>query len=121
MKQRILDQVNRHAGILIEMFNLPLGTDKVKLCRKLRKLEKIASLINEKYCNGDITGLEFEVEKSEIIEKVKRIFNNYSFIDAFYYNSDTRGYALKLHGEYVVNWNIHKDWGGYGILAPEFN
>jgi hypothetical protein len=38
-------------------------------------------------------------------------------------NGDARGYALKIQDDYVRdnNLDIHKDWGGYGILAPEFD
>jgi hypothetical protein len=36
-------------------------------------------------------------------------------------NGDPRGYALKIRSEYVKNNNldIHRDWGGYGIIAPD--
>lgn len=36
-------------------------------------------------------------------------------------NSDPRGYALKILSEYVAKHelSIHRDWGGYGILAPD--
>ena len=37
-------------------------------------------------------------------------------------NGDARGYALKIDDEYLKNnnFNIHRDWGGYGIIAPDF-
>lgn len=36
-------------------------------------------------------------------------------------NCDPRGYALKIPNEYVRGHelDIHKDWGGYGIIAPD--
>lgn len=36
-------------------------------------------------------------------------------------NRDPRGYALKIDSEYVRAHSlaIHRDWGGYGIIAPE--
>lgn len=38
-------------------------------------------------------------------------------------DGDHRGYALKIKDEYVRAHNLktHKDWGGYGILAPDFD
>ncbi len=34
-------------------------------------------------------------------------------------NRDPRGYALKIREEAVMGMRIHRDWGGYGIIAPE--
>ena len=37
-------------------------------------------------------------------------------------NGDPRGYALKIDDSYVKKFNlkIERDWGGYGIIAPDF-
>ena len=37
-------------------------------------------------------------------------------------NRDPRGYALKIREIWMRNYsgNLHRDWGGYGILAPDF-
>jgi len=121
MKPQILAQVTRHGNQLIQLFNLSI--DPVKLCRALRRLEAQANRINTLYCNGDIE-MEYHEKQSDVIEeRVKKLFNNSDmFTAAFYYNSDPRGYALKLHEEWTrVNApDLYKDWGGYGILAPEF-
>jgi len=37
-------------------------------------------------------------------------------------NRDPRGYALKIRSEWMAERNetqLHSDWGGYGILAPD--
>ena len=40
-------------------------------------------------------------------------------------NRDPRGYALKIKSEYmagagwIAQWALMRDWGGYGIIAPE--
>ena len=36
-------------------------------------------------------------------------------------NGDARGYALKIMDSYVMErrLDIYKDWGGYGIIAPD--
>jgi hypothetical protein len=40
-----------------------------------------------------------------------------------FHNGDPRGYALKIREEYVREHalDIHRDWGGYGILAPDLS
>ena len=37
-------------------------------------------------------------------------------------NGDARGYALKIDDNYIRsnNFNIYRDFGGYGIIAPDF-
>ena len=40
------------------------------------------------------------------------------FRKEFFINSDPRGYALKLRLEENESRQIHRDFGGYGILAP---
>ena len=43
--------------------------------------------------------------------------------EAIKINTDPRGYALKIEDSYVKEQklDIHRDWGGYGILAPDFS
>lgn len=40
-----------------------------------------------------------------------------------FHNGDPRGYAIKIRDEYVREHglSIHQDWGGYGIIAPDFS
>jgi hypothetical protein len=40
--------------------------------------------------------------------------------DEIFFNGDARGYALKINDEFVKDKEIFKDWGGYGIIAPDF-
>ena len=37
-----------------------------------------------------------------------------------FFNFDARGYALKFFEDFSKDKPIHKDWGGYGIIAPDF-
>ena len=55
----------------------------------------------------------------QILTKVETILNNKKVL---FCNGDARGYALKIDDEYIRNnnFNIHRDWGGYGIIAPDF-
>ena len=48
------------------------------------------------------------------------------FILVVFINYDARGYTLKIKSEYVAKLrqdgkNIFTDFGGYGILAPQFD
>lgn len=36
-------------------------------------------------------------------------------------NRDPRGYQLKIDDAYAAGLVIHKDWGGYGIIAPDID
>ena len=57
--------------------------------------------------------------------KVETIFENKAngFI---FVNGDARGYSLKILEEFTTalrnrsNVNIFRDWGGFGIVAPDF-
>lgn len=107
--------------------------------RTLKTLENRAHRNAELYCNGEdwrngrlvraaMTQEEYERRQDAIEQSVKRLFGG-KLPAGFFVNSDPRGYALKIdpgqsyeadyHPEYVPE-GLHKDWGGYGILAPEF-
>ena len=62
-----------------------------------------------------------EVEK--IFKSVSKILNLININDFnIFFNNDPRGYALKIDDEFVSKnkLEIHCDWGGNGILAPDF-
>ena len=57
-------------------------------------------------------------------ENILNVKNDYdSWISNIFVNGDCRGYALKIDDKYIRENNIklHCDWGGYGIIAPDFN
>jgi len=108
----------RHNEILKNMG--AVGTDPL---RALRIVELRANTTNEQWCNGLISEQECDAKFVEYERSVKRIFGG-KLPEGFMFNHDPRGYALKLDDNYVRNApdpikNIHRDWGGYGILAPE--
>ena len=106
------DKIQKHGDNLKAIFNLDI--DSVKLCKQLFRLENKAHRLAEDYCNGITDNIDSETIK--IIDKVKKILNTYEV----FFNGDTRGYALKLCDQFCKDKNIHKDWGGYGIIAPDF-
>lgn len=91
--------------------NQPTG---LGLHKKLRRLETKASRIATALCNGDITDKAGDKALQKIEDKVHELG-----FSGFFINRDPRGYALKVR-EALVPSGMQKDWGGYGILAPEF-
>ena len=111
-KQIMYNKIQKHGDNLKTIFKLDV--DSVKLCKKLFRLENKAHRLAEDYCNGITDNIESETIK--IINKVKKILNT----NEVFFNGDARGYALKLCDQFSKDKNIHKDWGGYGIIAPDF-
>lgn len=95
--------------------------------RTLKTLEHKAHHAAEMYCNGEIDEEYYEHRKFIITHAVKKLFGG-TLPQGFFINGDPRGYALKInsgneagqvhHPEYIPQ-GLHKDWGDYGILAPE--
>lgn len=92
--------------------------------RTLRTLENRANWNALQYCNGDIDGDQYEERQERIKASVTRLFDG-KLPAGFFVNGDPRGYALKIdmdnleYGFRMSLAGLHKDWGGYGILAPE--
>jgi hypothetical protein len=64
---------------------------------------------------------EFDRRYTAIEESVKKLFGG-SLPPGFFINLDPRGYALKIDNTKVsLPMGINTDWGGYGILAPDFS
>jgi hypothetical protein len=99
--------------------------------RTLKTLENRAHRNAELYCSsvddGGIESDEYERRQERIEEQVKKLFGG-TLPKGFFINGDPRGYALKInsgneagqihHPEYIPQ-GLHRDWGGFGILAPD--
>ena len=121
-KEMLYSRITRHGQNLKAMFNLDPNLDPVKLCKRLFRLENKAHRLAVDFCNGVIDQLEWDQKADQILTKVETILNNKKVL---FCNGDARGYALKIDDEYTryirsCNINIHRDWGGYGIIAPDF-
>ena len=109
-------RIEKHGDNLKSIFNLDV--DSVKLCKQLFRLENKAHKLATDYCNGDFQG-DIEKESNKILNKVAEILNTNTF--NMFFNSDARGYALKFFEDFSKDKPIHKDLGGYGIIAPDFS
>jgi hypothetical protein len=118
------------------------GTDTAPaLYRKLRRIEALANRAATAQCNGEAyqgqpfrpdwhadgsegteeNPTQWEVFSDSIRAKVAKVFGG-KLPAGFRFNQDPRGYALKLDNEKVkLPQGMYTDWGGYGILAPDFN
>jgi hypothetical protein len=121
--EKMYQQIEKHGNDLKVIFNL--DADAVKLCKKVYSLELKAHKLATDYCNGEngVDSENWEEKSDAILDKVDKVLNFRAQNIPVFVNGDARGYALKIEDEYVRTHNlqIHKDWGGYGILAPEFD
>ena len=114
--------------------------DPVKLCKKLLRLENKAHHATTCLCNTNtldllelnrFTGYDVKQATEEeqdaffeaILNKVDKILHFKEKNIPVFINYDPRGYALKIKDDYVREHKliIHQDFGGYGIIAPEFD
>ena len=122
--QKMYDAIEQHGTNLNKIFNTDY--DSVTLCKKLFRLENKAHKLITDECN---TGNSHHTELCKILTAVKKILftpegmcEKKNLYLSIFINGDARGYALKINDKYMRENNIslYRDWGGYGILAPDF-
>lgn len=127
--ENMMSRIEKHGQNLLAIFPNAHERDPVKLCKKLRRLEGKAQAIALRLCNGpEYPGGYDKVDNltTAILAKVNAILGN-SGPDSVpvFINRDPRGYALKIEDSWVSkNYEtkpIHRDWGGYGIIAPDLS
>ncbi len=109
-------QYVRHCERLLELVSGGLFSGE-ELYTKLRALEKRAHNTATQYCNGEITTPQYEVKQISIMRALDRL----GLAGKYFINGDPRGYALKTSGKLAEEYGLYSDWGGYGILAPDFS
>lgn len=120
------EAIEKHGRDLIAIFPKAEERDPVKLCKKLRRLEANGAALALRACNGpEYPNEDYEdVLIDSLLLKVNVLLGNtrqHGEKVPIFVNLDARGYALKIDDEYVRDHGlkIHRDWGGYGIIAPE--
>lgn len=116
----------RHGEQLNAIFNT--GLDPLTLCKKLRRIEGAANklAVGLDCCNTlSLESMEAEKRLSRIKGRVAAALGEtWSELErqGVFINLDPRGYALKIDDEYMRahSLKLHTDWGGFGVLAPEF-
>mgnify|MGYP001601958777 FL=1 len=122
-KQRMYQRIEKHGNDLKRIFNLDI--DAIQISKKVHMIEVKTLRIATDYCNGEngIDSKTWEPETEKILKALDKVLNFKKQDIPVFVNGDVRGYALKIDDDYVRKYNleIHKDWGGYGCLAPEFD
>ena len=113
----------RHGEQLLKLFKHATERDPVRLCSKLRKLEREGAALGLRLCNGPEFSDEAEPDRisGEILDKVDTLLSFRRSQVQVIVNRDPRGYALKIRSEWMSkhpNSKLHRDFGGYGIIAP---
>lgn len=136
---RMYQQIDKHGADLNKIFKTEF--DNVKLCKKLHTLENKAHHAATCLCNANTldrlaltrqeerTGIRQATEEEQdaffekILNSVDKILNFKAQGIPVFINHDPRGYALKIKDGYIRenSLKIYQDWGGYGILAPDFD
>lgn len=119
-------QIDRHVNALAKLLSTSNHEVAMRAYKRLRRVEMEAERAAVAYCS--IPNFDWEKARENVEWKVKKIFGG-KLPPGFFVNGDPRGYALKIdagqsyeseyHPEYIPE-GLHRDWGGYGILAPEF-
>ncbi len=124
MKTKNADQFFRHVCNLQTLAGLSSYHESLELYKKLHRLEARVNRENTNDCNGISNLTEEQEEKRD-----RRRFNSFQSllpgVSGLFINGDPRGYALKMHVKNTQELrdkgiNLYTDWGGYGILSPEF-
>lgn len=128
------EAIERHGRQLLAIFPDAVERNPVKLCQKLRRLESEGHDLALRLCNGPEFSSEdlVDVISKGILERTCKLLGNYrhdmqtkmrTMKVNIRVNRDPRGYALKIHDDAMREGGfiLHKDWGGYGIIAPEFD
>lgn len=111
---RMMEQIAQHGRNLDVIFP-NAKKHGVDLCKALRRWEVKASGITLAMCNEPTDPEVVDTALDAIEDKVKALLGDEGPIIL---NRDPRGYALKVNLPKEAR--IYRDWGGYGILAPDF-
>lgn len=118
-KAAMYEAIQKHGENLNAIFKTDL--DPVTLCKRLKRLENKARQLCVDECN---TGADHDAELEIILNRVRRLLGvtDPELSNAIFINGDPRGYALKIKDSYVRDHDIkiERDWGGYGLIAPDF-
>ena len=114
--------ITKHGMNLLAIFPRAKEKDPVKLCGKLLRLERSGAALGLRLCNGpEYRPGEAEAEEARILGAVNALLGNEAGRVPVFVNTDPRGYALKIDEAWMkASWTrLHRDWGGYGIIAPD--
>jgi hypothetical protein len=121
-KQKQAEAILQHGFKLQRIFPQSKQYGPVDLCKKLHRIEAAAHRRAEDECSFEVDTDAYDRADERALDRLDAILGYRALGVPVFLNGDPRGYALKIRDEYVRehNLDIHRDWGGYGILCPEF-
>lgn len=118
MKPQDKTRLQKYLGALNFVLNVPLTFSALT---ELAEIEREGHQLAEQYCNGDVSASEHSILENRLIRRVQRLVGDF---EALHFNSDPRGHFLKIEDGYMrtqaQDSGLETDWGGYGILVPEW-
>lgn len=115
-------RIEQHGKNLLKLFPKATERDPLALAVKVRRIDADAAKIGLRLCNGpDIDEDALESWKDRIHKRLAKLLGE-SKVPVFI-NQDPRGHALKINDRWMTEHKavLYKDWGGYGVLAPDFD
>lgn len=121
-KQERAGNILRHGFRLQRIFPEAKRFGAVELAKAVHRLEAEAHRLAERECNEQLPEGYSEKKEASIIKRLDILLGFKAAKVPVFLNGDPRGYALKIEDKYIRENDIEidRDWGGYGILAPEF-
>jgi hypothetical protein len=124
-RETMNERIHKHGCDLLAIFPAATERDPVKLCKKLRRLERLGESIGLRMCNDSTySSDDADCDCRDVLHDLCSLLGieNGKRLTVFV-NRDPRGYALKIQSEDVsrLGLKLHRDWGGYGIIAPDLS
>jgi len=121
-KERMYERIREHGENMKVIFHLDNAIDPIVLSKKLFRLERRMHYLTTLECNGDASETYSENETTAILKSLNKLLDFKAQNIPVFVNGDCRGYALKIKDDYIRdnNLKIERDWGGYGLIAPDF-
>jgi len=114
----------RHINMLCGLAGNVSYHEGLETYKKLHREEARQHRIAEMECNGEIELTDEETERRDkrTLNRIKSLLPG---LKTAFINGDPRGYSLKFSPEEAKEMqnngiSVYTDWGGYGLLAPEF-
>jgi hypothetical protein len=122
-KQERDEAILQHGFKLQRIFPKTRDMGPVEVYAALLHIEMQAHRNAERECNDEHYTTEMaERNDARMLARLDEILGFKAAGIPVFVNGDPRGYALKIKDKYVREHklDIYTDWGGYGILTPEF-
>lgn len=113
----------RHVQNLGRVFIKVAESDALELYAELRQLEEEAHTLAERQCNEDLGEVYIERRERSILRRLDDLIGFEEARVPVFCNGDPRGYGLKIQPANIDAADpqraLARDWGGYGLIAPE--